>query len=63
MSARIARALADDLRLLALADAARLLAPLEERVLLLEPLLGRAQALDQARVGDGERRVVGEHRA
>ncbi len=61
-SARIAGALADDL-LLALADPTRLLARLEERVLLLEALLGGAQALHEARVGDGERRVVGEHRA
>ena len=61
-SARIAADCADDL-LLALADAPRLLARLEERVLLLEPLLGRAQPLHEARVGDGERRVVREDRA
>ena len=56
------RAAADDL-LLALADAPRLFARLEERVLLLEPLVGGAQALHQPRVGDGERRVVREHGA
>jgi hypothetical protein len=50
---------------LALADdvapaAALLLARLEVAVLLLEPLLGDAQALDQARVGDGEARGGGQ---
>ena len=46
-----------------LPDAPRLLARLEERVLLVQALFGGAQALDEPRVGDGERRVVREHGA
>ena len=56
------RAVADDL-LLALPDAPRLFARLEERVLFLEPLVGGAQALHEPRVGDRQRRVVREHGA
>src|SRR5690606_3139612 len=56
------RALADDLRrsVLLAPGPPLLLLHLEERVLLTEALLGRAEALRHARVRDGERRVLRE---
>jgi hypothetical protein len=53
---------ADDLLRAAAAGAARLLAALEEGVLLLEPVFRGPQARHEARVGHGERGVVREHR-
>jgi hypothetical protein len=58
------RAAADDLGrpVLLAAGAALLLLALEEPVLFLETLLGGTQALRDARVRDGERRVLREDR-